>query len=146
MKIIEPVSIWNNGLSKEATILMANAANVTLNKSATFWWALYNQSEETNLLTSLTSGFLEMEGEEYEAWENDSVAWDFVAGKLNLTITGDYVAPVIEEESVEETPTEEPATEESPTEESPTEEPAEEPAAEETPTEEPPAEEETITE
>ena len=76
----------------------------------------------------------------------DSVAWDFVAGKLNLTITGDYVAPVIEEESVEETPTEEPATEESPTEESPTEEPAEEPAAEETPTEEPPAEEETITE
>lgn len=147
MKIIEPVSIWNNGLSKEATILMANATNVTLNKSATFWWALYNQSEETNLLTSLTSGFLEMEGEEYEAWENDSVAWDFVASKLNLTITGDYVAPVIEEEVIEETTTEETPTEEPATEETPEEEPEEEPTTEEeTSAEEPTTEEETITE
>lgn len=106
MKIIEPVSIWDNGVSKEAKILNAYAVNVTLNSSATFYYSLHVQNEEGFLAEKLTDGNLTMQGEEYEAWEDDSLAWDFIAEKLNLTITGDYVAPVIEEEApvIEEDP------------------------------------------
>jgi hypothetical protein len=35
-----------------------------------------------------------MTGEAYEDWAQDSYAWDWVAEQLNLTITGDYIAPV----------------------------------------------------
>jgi hypothetical protein len=138
MKIIESIPIWNNGLSKEATILIAYAVNVTLNKSATFYFSLYTQNEAGYLADKLADGNLIMDSEVYTTWQDDSVAWDFVAEKLNVKITGDYVAPVIEEES-----TEEPATEESTTEEPATEE---ETTEEETTTEEPAAEEEIITE
>jgi hypothetical protein len=39
-----------------------------------------------------------MSGDDYDAWETNEYAYDWVAGQLNLTIIGDYVPPVVEEE------------------------------------------------
>jgi hypothetical protein len=45
-----------------------------------------------------------MDGNDYPTWQEDTAAWEFIAAKLNLTITGDYVAPVpvVEETIVNE--------------------------------------------
>ena len=102
MKTIEAVSIWDNGTTQTATVLNAYAVNVTLNTSATFYYSLMSQTAEGNVGTQLAQGNLTMTGEAYEAWEVDNYAWDWIAQQLNLTITGDYVTPVIPEPSVEE--------------------------------------------
>lgn len=113
MKTIQAVSIWDNGQGKEATILNAYAVNVTLNSSATFWYGLFSTNEDGLIGGQLAQGNITMSGADYDAWQDDLVAWEFIATSLNLTITGDYVAPAPiapEEEVIEEaTVVEEPA-------------------------------------
>ena len=96
MKTISPIQSWINGQSVQATILNAYAINVALGVSATFYYALLDES-----LGMVAQGNLVMTGEAYTEWTIDSYAWDYIAEQLNLTIIGDYVPPVIE------TPTEE---------------------------------------
>ena len=91
MKTIQQITSWINGQSVQATILNAYAINVTLGTSATFYYALLDDN-----LGSIAQGNLSMTGEAYTQWEVDSYAWDWVAAQLNLTITGDYVPPVVE--------------------------------------------------
>lgn len=93
MKTITPVSIWSNGKTTEAKILNAYAVNVTLNVSATFYWALFAETETENCGELLQQGNLLMSSEAYQSWNTDNVAWDWVASELNLTITGEYVPP-----------------------------------------------------
>ena len=91
MKTITPISIWDNGQNKQADILNAFAVNVTLGISATFYYTLSNEQEQ------LAQGNLTMSGDYYAEWSNnDNYAWDWIATQLNLTITGDYVPPVVE--------------------------------------------------
>ena len=98
MKTIEAIPMWDKGQSKEATILNAYAINVSLNNSATFWYGLMTDSMEL-----LAQGNLVMSGEDYQLWDADEFAWEFIADQLSLVITGDYVAPEpIVEEIVEE--------------------------------------------
>jgi hypothetical protein len=94
MKLINEVSIWDNGTTQEATILNAYAVNVTLNTSATFWYGLFSTNEDGSQGVQLTQGNLSMTGEAYADWTVDNYAWDWVAEQLNLTITGDYNPPV----------------------------------------------------
>jgi hypothetical protein len=103
MKLITPISIWDAGQNKQADILNAFAVNVTLGISATFYYTISNETEQ------LASGNLTLEGDDYQLWDADIFAWDWIAEQLNLTIIGDYVPPVIEpivEPVVEELPTE----------------------------------------
>jgi hypothetical protein len=93
MKTIEPVSIWDNGQTVEATILNAYAVNVTLGTSATFYYQLLSETAEGYVGSQVAQGNLNMTGEAYAQWEVDSYAWDWVASQLNLTITGDYIPP-----------------------------------------------------
>ena len=95
MKNITPIQIWDNGTVQEATVLNTYAINVQLNNSATFWWGLYS-TVDGNIKNALSQGNLNMSSEQYEQWNKDDFAWDWVAGQLNLTITGDYVPPVVE--------------------------------------------------
>jgi hypothetical protein len=37
-----------------------------------------------------------MTGEDYAEWIIDNDAWDYIAKSLNLVITGDYIAPVVQ--------------------------------------------------
>jgi hypothetical protein len=94
MKTIQPVSIWDNGQNLEAKILNAYAVNVTLGTSATFYYSLMTEQDDSNIGFQVAQGNLLMTGEAYAQWEVDSYAWDWVAAQLNLTITGDYVPPV----------------------------------------------------
>jgi hypothetical protein len=94
MKTIEPVSIWDNGLVQEATILDAYATNVSLGNSATFAYSLYETNINPTMMKQLAYGNLIMTGEAYAQWTIDSYAWDWVAQQLNLTITGEYVPPL----------------------------------------------------
>lgn len=102
MKTIQAVPIWDNGQNLEAKVINTYAINVTLNTSATFYYALFSETTEGNLGAMLRQGNLSMDTEAYLAWgNNDEYAWDWVAGQLNLTITGDYVAPEVENQGVE---------------------------------------------
>ena len=91
MKNITPISIWDKGTNQQASILNAKAVNVTLGISAIFFYTLLNEQEQ------LSQGNLTMSGDAYEQWSNDDeYALDWIATQLNLTITGDYVPPVVE--------------------------------------------------
>ena len=91
MKTIEPISIWDNGTNQEAIILNAYCINDNLSTSATFYYSLLSDS-----LQQLAQGNLSMSGEDYIGWQTNDYAYDWVATQLNLTITGDYVPPVVE--------------------------------------------------
>lgn len=97
MKIISPVQSWTNGQSVQATILNAYAINVALGTSATFYYSLLDAN-----LVMVAQGNLTMSGEDYQKWSVDQYAWDFIANELNLTIIGDYVAPIIKESTISE--------------------------------------------
>lgn len=84
MKKIKPISLWANGQAVEATKLNAYAVNVTLEISATFYYALLSDDNQT-----LAQGNLTLTGEEYQSWNEDKNAWDFIAEQLNLEIIGD---------------------------------------------------------
>jgi hypothetical protein len=102
MKTIEAVQIWDNGKVQEAKILNAYAVNVTLGTSATFYYSLLTENVDLSVGQQVAQGNLSMTGEAYAQWEVDAYAWDWVAAQLNLTITGDYVAPVVDEPIVTE--------------------------------------------
>ena len=96
MKTIQLVSIWYNGQPQEAKVLNAYAVNVSLNESTTFYYALYSLNPNDSLGIQLAQGNLSMTGDDYQEWEQDTFAWDWVAGQLNVIITGNYVPPTPE--------------------------------------------------
>lgn len=96
MKLIEEVSLWSEGASAKASILNAYAVSVIFDKSATFWYGMYAKTEDGNVGSLLAQGNIQMNKEEYDLWESDDIAWNFIANKLNLVITGDFVAPEVQ--------------------------------------------------
>jgi hypothetical protein len=90
MKQIQPIDIWINGETKVAEFLNANGINVTLGVSATFYWQLFTKvtDSEGNEVAgeSVSQGNLLMDGEDYQNWNQDIFAWDWIANKLNLVI------------------------------------------------------------
>jgi len=90
MKQIQPIDIWINGETKVAEFLNANGINVTLGVSATFYWQLFTKvtDSEGNEVAgeSLSQGNLTMDGEDYQNWNQDIFAWDWIATKLGLII------------------------------------------------------------
>ena len=107
MKEITPIQVWQNGEVVEAKILNAHAVSVTLDQSASFYYGLLTESNQT-----VAQGNLIMNTETYDQWELDSFAWDWVAQQLNLTITGEYVPPVPPQPEPTPEPTPEPVIEE----------------------------------
>jgi hypothetical protein len=96
MKLINEVSIWDNGMNKKATILNAYVVNLILNQSATFYYGMFEQNKDGSIGETLTQGNLSMTGQDYQDWLIDNDAWDYISKSLNLVITGDYIAPVIQ--------------------------------------------------
>jgi hypothetical protein len=94
MKQISPIQSWINGKSVTATIFNMYVIGGVLGSSASFYYSLLDSD-----LAVVAQGNLTMSGEAYAAWGNDDeYAWDWAASssQLNLTITGDYVPPVVE--------------------------------------------------
>lgn len=105
MKIIEPVSVWVNGVSQEATLLLVNCNGDNLKDSAYFSYQLMKPNDNVGPMSipgdTLVSGGLSMSGEAYNNWETNDYAYDWVAQQLNLTITGEYVPPTYNVEQTE---------------------------------------------
>lgn len=93
MKQIEPISIWDKGINKTGSVLNVYAVNVSLDKSATFWYGIYSKKEDETINELLTQGNVVMDGESYDLWTSDDIAWNFIAAHLNLIINGVYVQP-----------------------------------------------------
>ena len=91
MKNIKPISIWDKGKNEEAIILNADCNNDNLMNFSTFHYSLLN-----NEIKEIAQGNLYMSGQDYINWQTNDYAYNWVAGQLNLTITGDYVPPIID--------------------------------------------------
>ncbi len=100
-KQIQPVNIWVNGMVKVAEQFTLRSINDDLETSATFYYELKEgdvttQDAEGNDVTTqgavIAVGNLGMDGQDYQDWGNQSGvdintwAYDWAAGKLNLTI------------------------------------------------------------
>jgi hypothetical protein len=91
MKTIQSIPTWVKGQAVTATIFNLRPIGGELFQSATFYFALLDSD-----LAVTADGNLTMSGEAYNEWGNDDeYAYNYAAEKLNLVITGDYVAPVI---------------------------------------------------
>lgn len=94
MKTITPINIWKDGEFKQASILKMYISYDDLGNTATFQYELCDE-----LLCSIANGSLTINGNAYDNWGNsgdsNEEAYLYGASELNLTITGDYVPPVI---------------------------------------------------
>ena len=88
MKTISPISIWKSGNTTDATILKAYVISDDLSAYAIFYYALLSESLEV-----LAEGNLKMEGTDYDEYETNQYAWDWIPAQLNVTVTGDYIEP-----------------------------------------------------
>lgn len=110
MKTIQPTQVWYNGQEVEATILNVYCSGDNLQAAATFNYELMKESllsdglYEFTRLVGLVVGNISMTGADYDAWETNDYAYDWVAAQLNLTITGEYVPPTPPQPTPEPTP------------------------------------------
>ena len=89
MKTIQPIIIWNNGETDNATILNLTCINDNMQNSAIFYFQLFNET-----LIELSNGNLTMVLPDYTTdWTTNDAAYNWAATQLGLTITGEYVPP-----------------------------------------------------
>lgn len=85
MKEIQPISIWHNGSSLEATIFNLIGESDNLIDSAKFSYQLYTQD---NIV--LASGYLSMSGDDYIIYssnpDSNNYAYSWGATQLNITL------------------------------------------------------------
>ena len=86
---IQPVSIWYNGQSKQASELDARIIFDDLATTAQFFYELKEVVDEVSGST-LSNGNVSMDGQDYLDWglstDINEAAYAYVASKLNLTI------------------------------------------------------------
>jgi hypothetical protein len=89
---IQPVSIWANGQSKQASELDARIIYDDLATSAIFYYELKEATthDENGVASGgsvLSVGNVSMDGQDYIDWDNSNEqAYVYIAGKLNLVI------------------------------------------------------------
>ena len=92
MKKIESVTIWKNGESQEANLLIASIFYDDLQNSCSFYYSLNASGEGTEVIPlvigqTLADGKILMDGQDYLAWDNSNeAAYVYIAEKLNLTL------------------------------------------------------------
>jgi hypothetical protein len=91
MKTISPISIWQNGQNIEALYLKAEVQADNLIDYASFAYMLLDAD-----FINVRNGLVEISGQDYVDYQTNQYAWNYIATSLNLTITGDYVPPVVE--------------------------------------------------
>jgi hypothetical protein len=85
-KTIQPVSIWVNGQSKQASELDAKIIFDDLATTAQFYYELKEVVNGVSVAT-LSNGNVSMDGQDYIDWDNSNEeAYVYIAGKLNLVI------------------------------------------------------------
>ena len=104
-KTIQPISSWQNGEEKQATVFVLSSSYDNLSTSATFQYQL-NEVPSSPIppspifpsFNTLVNGYLNISGQDYLDWDMSADANDWIynwaATQLKLTITGEYV-PVV---------------------------------------------------
>jgi len=90
MKTIQPVKVWFNGQEQDCNILIAQCISDNLVDSASFNYQLAKQSDPNpinNGIITLVSGSLNMTGQDYDNWQTNDYAYNWVANQLNLVIS-----------------------------------------------------------
>ena len=91
MKAIQNVQVWKNGEEKQANTFILTLINDDLATNANFYYQLVESTiVDVDVVTELLAdGNCSMGYEDYQNWDgsNDG-AYNYVAGKLNLTIVG----------------------------------------------------------
>jgi hypothetical protein len=83
---IQPVSIWVNGQSKQASELDAKIIFDDLATTAQFYYELKEVVDGVSAAT-LSNGNCQMDSQDYIDWDNSNEeAYVYIAGKLNLII------------------------------------------------------------
>ena len=92
MKIIQPVSIWVNGITDNATIFNLSCIYDNIYNSATFSYQLFNEN-----IVTISTGELTLNEPNYATdWNTNDAAYNWAATQLGLTITGEYIPPITE--------------------------------------------------
>lgn len=91
---IQPIQIWKNGSLKEAAWLNSYVISDNLKDFASFYYSLSSMNEQNAPLEVLAEGNLVMTGDDYQGWQTNEYAWNWVAGKLSLVLIPDQ--PVAE--------------------------------------------------
>jgi hypothetical protein len=102
MKAITPVNIWHEGTSKEVSQIDVAINYDDLKSYASFVYRLIQVVEvpapdpapegfiPIPMNNTIASGNIYMGGADYENWDDSNdAAYEYVAGKLNLTIVPD---------------------------------------------------------
>jgi hypothetical protein len=101
-KTIEPISSWQNGEEKQATVFVLNSSFDNLSTTANFQYQLNevvppSTSSLMSSMNTLINAGLTMSGQDYLDWDaaTDANEWayNWAATQLKLTITGEYVPP-----------------------------------------------------
>ena len=109
-KTIEPISSWQNGEEKQATVFVLTSNYDNLSTSANFQYQLSEVylSSGYSVLNALVNGGLTISGQDYLDWDAavDANEWAYTwAGvQLKLTITGEYVPVTPPEPTPDPTP------------------------------------------
>jgi hypothetical protein len=105
-KTIEPISSWQNGEEKQATVFVLTSNYDNLSTNANFQYQL-NEVVTTPtpptpgpvypMFNTLVNSSLSISGQDYLDWDaaTDANEWayNWAAAQLKLTITGEYVPP-----------------------------------------------------
>jgi hypothetical protein len=98
MKTIQPIQIWSNGQSKEASVLLARIIYDDLSTQCSFYYELRESDSEIPPIEEngtptmlfgfkLSEGNVAMSGSDYQNWDgSNQTAYEFIATKLNLSL------------------------------------------------------------
>jgi hypothetical protein len=103
-KTIEPISSWQNGEEKQATVFVLTSSFDNLSTSAIFQYQLNEVVENPippapspiyPIFNTLVNSSLNISGQDYLDWDaaTDANEWayNWAAAQLKLVITGEYV-------------------------------------------------------
>lgn len=91
MKQIEPLEIWNNGISKIAEYIKVTGTYDNYESSANNFWQLFTKVDNEPG-EAIAQGNCTIDGQDYQNWADATApnanAWiyNYAANKLNLTI------------------------------------------------------------
>jgi hypothetical protein len=91
MKQIEPLEIWNNGVSKTAEFIQVTGINDNYESSATNFWQLFTKVDGV-AGESIAQGNCTIDGQDYQDWADTTAPnvndwiYEWTANQINVVI------------------------------------------------------------
>jgi hypothetical protein len=91
MKQIEPLEIWNNGISKTADFIQVTGINDNYESSATNFWQLFTKVDDAPG-EAIAQGNCTIDGQDYQDWADTTAPnvndwiYEWTANQINVVI------------------------------------------------------------